>query len=794
MDLFCVHCKVIDLSRVSFEASPTLNGNGILHLFLGRHSTIKTRAAAGCPTCKSILKRCDSNASTVVEYVKDKCGLRGDYGVSIHIENVQPRLYVLLGDPPGLEAINENAAQRRANFMSYCGFWIFSTTDRTGSEDRARLFDPKLVDKELIKSWIARCDGSHGAECQGNEVMMRNLMSSSPRPILSFIDVETECVVTPSSETRYVALSYVWGQVPSIMSLRENIDMLKQPGNLSLGSTNTIPQTIRDSMKLCSLIGERYLWVDRLCIVQDDFEHKMESIDAMAWVYAKASLTIVAAQGTDADFGLPGIGEQHIAAREEHILPFYSGPMLKGSFWLHRTDQLHRTPWAKRGWTLQENAFSRRLLIMDGIITWRCSSATWIEGLESPAERQRIEAAPLDDTTEPKKSHSETKLTVPDWPSLIDFGRIVKDFNTRTLSFDSDTLNAFAGTLKAMSPSFPSGFYAGLPEFYFDIALLWQAHRGIRPRFSTDAKKGEDSFPSWSWAGWTGTLRLDTWYSCFDTEDRDDKVPVRVSNMVEWYKDPLHTERIDNAYYLSREKYQNASPEKSPPPGWKYHKVEEAVDVKWKSHFTSLPPEVSSQIKDTITKVYYTNPSLSKTKKFNYPIHSPNQSPTGPKTHNPKIDFLYFKTSQAYFTFLSTSGNNPPSRVRESKDPKTGEVNYVQDLTITNPSTSKWAGEIRITLSEKEYPDPLRRYENCELIVISKGETSLVGYGVDRHSFAEVRDKETREVVKREGKLDYEFYFVLWVVRGGEGVAYRRGLGRVWVDAWEGEDVDVVLG
>ncbi|CAG8956835.1 hypothetical protein HYFRA_00011224 [Hymenoscyphus fraxineus] len=779
--MFCVHCKVIDLSRKSFEESTNGTGIGIHHLFLGCHSTIQARAETGCPTCKSILACCDLNTSIVVENVKDRCGLRGDYGVSIHIENVQPRLYVLLGDPPGLEAINQDPAQRRANFMRYCGFHIFSTTNIKESEDRGRLYDPGLVDKELIKSWMARCDCSHGLECRGDDAILQNLISY-PRPSLSFIDVETQCIVTPNIEVQYVALSYVWGQVPSIMALKENIAQLREPGSLSLGSRNIVPQTIRDSMTLCSLINQRYLWVDRLCIVQDDLENKMASIDAMAWIYAQATLTIVAAQGTDADFGLPGIGGKHIEARAKHILPFFSGPMLKGSLWLHRTDQLERTPWSKRGWTLQENLFSRRLLIMDDIITWRCRSATWIEGLECFDERQKIERVPLLSTVEPKKGYRETKLSVPSWPSLIDFATIVHAFNTRTLTFDSDTLNAFAGTMKAMTPSFPSGFYAGLPEFYFDIALLWQAHRGLRSRFTTQVGKEGNQFPSWSWAGWMGSLRLDTWYSCFDAEVKSNKSAIKVSNMVEWFKDSSYTEKIDNAYHVSRDKFQNASPDMALPPGWKYHTDEE------------------------IKTVYYTYPSLSQTKRFNYPIYTEKQPPSLPKSPNLSCQLLYFKTSRAYFTFLSASKIDPPSRLREVKDPKTGEFNYVQDLTIINPDTSEWAGEIRITLSAKEYPEPLRNYENCELIVISKGETSIVGKDVGRHSFHEVSDQKTREIIMGNGKAEsvekaeeiYTFYFVLWIVRDADGITYRKGLGRVWEKAWEdgneAAEIEVVLG
>ena len=68
-----------------------------------------------------------------------------------------------------------------------------------------------------------------------------------------------------------------------------------------------IPKTIRHAIELVGLLGERYLWVDRLCICQDDEETKASQIDIMGDIYGNALVTIIAASGWDANHGLRGI-------------------------------------------------------------------------------------------------------------------------------------------------------------------------------------------------------------------------------------------------------------------------------------------------------------------------------------------------------------------------------------------------------------------------------------------------------------------------------------------------------
>jgi hypothetical protein len=69
-----------------------------------------------------------------------------------------------------------------------------------------------------------------------------------------------------------------------------------------------IPETIRDTVRLARALECKYVWVDSLCIVQDDEENKKEQLNALAAIYAAAYLTVVADTGFDANGGSISLG------------------------------------------------------------------------------------------------------------------------------------------------------------------------------------------------------------------------------------------------------------------------------------------------------------------------------------------------------------------------------------------------------------------------------------------------------------------------------------------------------
>jgi len=119
------------------------------------------------------------------------------------------------------------------------------------------------------------------------------------------IDVQAGCVVSSVAKPSYFALSYVWG--PSENDLRAtsmNINNLKKPHSLT---QEVLPRTILDVMKLVLDLGGKYLWVDRLCILQDDEVDKSLQIPRMDSIFCLAELTIIAASGSGARDGVAGL-------------------------------------------------------------------------------------------------------------------------------------------------------------------------------------------------------------------------------------------------------------------------------------------------------------------------------------------------------------------------------------------------------------------------------------------------------------------------------------------------------
>ncbi|KAF2830082.1 HET-domain-containing protein [Ophiobolus disseminans] len=124
---------------------------------------------------------------------------------------------------------------------------------------------------------------------------------------LWLIDVVNMCLVTVSKEERpnlkYLALSYVWGGGAKdfILTMGNLQDYCRPRGH------PTMPQTITDAITLTRRLGERLLWVDSLCIISDAPEHKATQMPALTTIYGCALVTIIAASGQDAHYGLPGL-------------------------------------------------------------------------------------------------------------------------------------------------------------------------------------------------------------------------------------------------------------------------------------------------------------------------------------------------------------------------------------------------------------------------------------------------------------------------------------------------------
>ncbi|KAK0648517.1 heterokaryon incompatibility protein-domain-containing protein [Cercophora newfieldiana] len=363
------------------------------------------------------------------------------------------------------------------------------------------------ADFSRVQGWMSYCDTHHQGSCFQIEDPWKRMESP---PSLYFVDTEDECVSLQSEPGVYLTLSYVWGTNPSpLTSIRANIDALGTPHSLAESSPlgMRLPRTIRDAMAVTRTLGYRYLWVDRLCIVQDDEVHKSAQLAGMAAIYSNSSLTIIADSGGD-EAGLPGVTSDSIGRHPFTVLclpgdtslVIDESPDLSG-----QSEASLQRAYRYRGWTLQEELLSNRTLKFNRQeVRWMCRKSRFREVHNDEPQ-----------ICDNRKSSLEIQLFKPS-PDMQTYGHLATDYTGRFLSFDSDAVYAFSAIIAAFSKSMSGGMLYGLPEFLFEGVMLWQSLQPLRRRSAPTAA------PSWSFLGWQGPgLDLKSWSALYLNTGRD---------------------------------------------------------------------------------------------------------------------------------------------------------------------------------------------------------------------------------------------------------------------------------
>ncbi|KAG1742781.1 heterokaryon incompatibility protein-domain-containing protein [Suillus paluster] len=343
------------------------------------------------------------------------------------------------------------------------------------------------------RKWIKLCQEKHGDVCTGNVWRTDRKLPGFVR----VVDVVSMAVVPAPSGRRYVSLSYVWGGIGTeYWTTKDNITERSKPGGLN---TANLPDTITDSILFVRQLGERYIWIDALCIIQDDLKDKSTQLHAMDSVYGLSHLTIIAAGSTTARDPLPGCRprtrtlQQHIEVVQGlHLC--VAPPRLREAITL--------SAWNTRCWTCQESVLSRRRIYFTGQqVYFDCRRDTFCEDIIAESEHPR--------------SRSFLQLssgqTFPTLHSFESYVWAVEACTRRSLTIESDIVDALTGVTNALAIAFGLGdparaFQYGMMLTDLHHALLWQ-HDPYTPRARRAPPDGGSSpWSSWAWATWRGAV------------------------------------------------------------------------------------------------------------------------------------------------------------------------------------------------------------------------------------------------------------------------------------------------
>lgn len=237
------------------------------------------------------------------------------------------------------------------------------------------------------RSRLSECDRLHSTCRAPSRIYL-------PKRVLSIrTDNEgTICVrlVEPrfGEEGAYIALSHCWGISQTCVTAHatpEDTESTLQARKKGI-PWNTLPKTFQDAITLTSLLDISFIWIDSLCIIQNDAEDWAIESAKMADIYEYASLTLSATASAGDSYGcfsksfstsrslpvsLPeDVGTCEIAVRK---------PI---THWdtIGQSEMHARFPLMSRGWAFQERLLSRRVLhFSEAELVWECRELSTCE-------------------------------------------------------------------------------------------------------------------------------------------------------------------------------------------------------------------------------------------------------------------------------------------------------------------------------------------------------------------------------------------------------------------------------
>ncbi|KAH8749685.1 heterokaryon incompatibility protein-domain-containing protein, partial [Hyaloscypha sp. PMI_1271] len=300
---------------------------------------------------------------------------------------------------------------------------------------------------------------------------------------------------------QYVALSHRWPVNPKehFVTTRPVLEQRKM-----MIRVEDMPASYRDAAMVTRRLGVRYLWIDSLCIVQDDTGDWEREAALMGSIYHNSTVTVMAATQIKRQKGEVGGSEQEVdyskngflgkrKVTKEQVrvrLEYVDEEWRKtGDYWevvdrgsLELVDR--NMELLTRGWVMQEEMFSRRkIMYTSDQLVWHCNLMV----IREINRKVRCDVAGM----------QKDEGFIDHWLGLAE------RYSQRNLTYESDKLPALSGLATYFSELHKQRYYAGIFSGAVAETLLWS------PTTLGGLEKPERYVaPSWSWVRPNGWLKV----------------------------------------------------------------------------------------------------------------------------------------------------------------------------------------------------------------------------------------------------------------------------------------------
>lgn len=373
---------------------------------------------------------------------------------------------------------------------------------------------------EQILQWDLHCRTAH-SKCQ-------QLATILPTRVIDVGLTNMDCRLHESMGAResYVTLSHCWGKLEILKTLRKNIADLKQHIDV-----DALPKTFQDAIYITRHLQIRYLWIDSLCIIQDDIDDWARESAKMASIYRESYLTVAATSAKDGSEGLfkPRDVDTcyiHVNDRNEpnQSATIAATKAREHSCLLGVHDEVYSNPLPPlmtRAWVYQERLLSRRILhFASDEMVWECAEDQTCEcGLlvdNSQLTKQRDESRGRNEHTLPDrtvfdsinlKQDQDVEEKTRHWYQLI------QNYTMLSMTKEEDRLPAFSGIASTLMDT--DNYLAGIRKDNAERDLLW-----FSKTTTTPSRPKTYLAPSWSWASFMGAYGNSTKHATWPLHSR----------------------------------------------------------------------------------------------------------------------------------------------------------------------------------------------------------------------------------------------------------------------------------
>ena len=323
---------------------------------------------------------------------------------------------------------------------------------------------------------------------------------------------------------RYIAVSYCWGTSGKNLLLTASSFHPFISDGIEF---EDLAKTIQDAIKVARHFEVNYIWIDALCIIQQqpDLEDFRREAPRMAEYFSNAYLTFVVGAVSDCSLGFldqrrptpyhPPCEIEYKRSKKQGEDESTSSEVIKTSVFLASRASKKIGCIRARAWTYQELLLSSRCLIFgEEQLKFRCLSTGCFEDgdftpfadLDGDLVASDVYSSSPNVTEVLKNAASIGAAKIQEY-LLNKWYWSILELSMRDMSDVFDKLATLAGLAQLFQSVLKRKYMYGLWEMDLPVGLLWRA-RHAPPQHPSLVTRDSSRAPSWSWASINGEVEM----------------------------------------------------------------------------------------------------------------------------------------------------------------------------------------------------------------------------------------------------------------------------------------------